>query len=512
MNGAVAGGLTFVLGLMLPIGAGAVDRTAGSDVAKPTIGGVPWTDAGKTRLARDLDALLDGASTLRGAHTGLLAVDTGSGQVVYARKSDDAFVPASTLKLVTGSAALALLGPNFRFHTEAYLGSPNQTLYLKAGGDPLLAIADVAAFTRAAVAAGFRPPFATAIDANGFDADPYPPGWSWDDFVYDYAPQLAPVPVSENALQLSVSPGKFIGAAPVVAELPAIDTSAPEPIWGRCTDRSDAVSARQATTAAADVPVTLDVVRSALHDCFEIVGSVPLGGETQTLGVARVEPTAYLCHLIRRFAARGVEPPRLPRLSSSDAAYQSIAVPPEARSVWMHDGEPLADLLADMWLPSDNLIAEMLLREIGLRAADQHGTTANGLAAERSWLIRIGIDPAFLTLADGSGLSAYDRISPRALVALLQADWNGPNRDIVLDDLPIAGVRGTLQGSFRGTLAQGRTFAKTGTVNHARGLAGYLATLHHGAVTFAWSVDDWLGSPDDLAALRARVLSRLIGD
>ena len=72
--------------------------------------------------------------------------------------------------------------------------------------------------------------------------------------------------------------------------------------------------------------------------------------------------------------------------------------------------------------------------------------------------------------------------------------------------------RGTLEQSFIGSLAERRTFAKTGSVNHTRGLAGYLATLHHGAVTFAWSVDDWMGSDPDLAALRARVLARLIGD
>jgi D-alanyl-D-alanine carboxypeptidase/D-alanyl-D-alanine-endopeptidase (penicillin-binding protein 4) len=140
------------------------------------------------------------------------------------------------------------------------------------------------------------------------------------------------------------------------------------------------------------------------------------------------------------------------------------------------------------------------------------GTTANGVEVERAWLRGIGIDPATVTLADGSGLSSYDRITPRALVSILQADWNGPFRDVVLDDLPIAGVRGTLQRSFIGSLAERRTFAKTGSFNHTRGLAGYLATVHHGALTFAWSLDDWMGTESDLETLRARVLSRLIGD
>jgi D-alanyl-D-alanine carboxypeptidase/D-alanyl-D-alanine-endopeptidase (penicillin-binding protein 4) len=164
---------------------------------------------------------------------------------------------------------------------------------------------------------------------------------------------------------------------------------------------------------------------------------------------------------------------------------------PGSRVVWTHDGEPLSDLLADMWWPSDNLVAELLLREIGRQTAGTPGTSAHGVAAERTWLTSIGVDPATLTIVDGSGLSSYDRVTPRALVAILQADWNGPYREMVLDDLPLSGVRGTTAGDFKGTLAAGRTFAKTGSMNHTRGLAGYLATLHHGAVTFAWSVDDW---------------------
>jgi D-alanyl-D-alanine carboxypeptidase/D-alanyl-D-alanine-endopeptidase (penicillin-binding protein 4) len=154
----------------------------------------------------------------------------------------------------------------------------------------------------------------------------------------------------------------------------------------------------------------------------------------------------------------------------------------------------------------------LLLREVGRLTTGAPGTTEHGAAAERTWLHGIGVDPARLTIVDGSGLSAYDRITPRALTAILEADWNGPFRDLVLDDLPLAGVRGTLATSFKGSLAERRTFAKTGSLNHTRGLAGYLATLHHGALTLAWSIDDWMGSDADLDALRARVLARLIGD
>jgi D-alanyl-D-alanine carboxypeptidase/D-alanyl-D-alanine-endopeptidase (penicillin-binding protein 4) len=271
-------------------------------------------------------------------------------------------------------------------------------------------------------------------------------------------------------------------------------------------------------TAAPDTPPALDTVRNPADLCTEVVGTLPLGGAAETIDVALREPLAYLYGIV---GSELPDPARPRGWTGNSSATLGITtngldapapVPADARLVWTHDGEPLSDLLADMWWPSDNFVAEMLLRAVGLQRGGMPGTTEHGADAERAWLATIGVDPATLTIADGSGLSSYDRVPPRALVAILQADWTGPYRNIVLDDLPVAGVRGTLEQSFIGSLAERRTFAKTGSVNHTRGLAGYLATLHHGAVTFAWSVDDWMGSDPDLAALRARVLARLIGD
>ena len=102
-------------------------------------------------------------------------------------------------------------------------------------------------------------------------------------------------------------------------------------------------------------------------------------------------------------------------------------------------------------------------------------------------------------------------MTPRGVVAILRHDWDGPNRDAVLDDLPIAGVRGTLASSFAGTPAAGRVFAKTGTLSHVAALAGYAANATHGPVVFAFDVDDALGDPSALRALRGRVLDLLVG-
>ena len=115
--------------------------------------------------------------------------------------------------------------------------------------------------------------------------------------------------------------------------------------------------------------------------------------------------------------------------------------PAGAQVLWLHHSPPLAYLLHAMWQPSDNLLAESLLDALA-------PTREGAIARERTWLQSIGIDPATTTIADGSGLSAYDRISARDLVTILAHDWNGPNRALVFGALPVSGQSGTLQKVF----------------------------------------------------------------
>lgn len=482
-----------------------VDRRLGAGNAKPALTGLPWDAAATASLAADIDGLLDGAPVLRGAHVGLLAIDTRSGAVVYARNADDAFVPASTLKLLTGSVALANLGPGYRFQTQALVDPASATLTVRAEGDPLLSVADLNALARSARSAGIAAlPLGVQVDAGAFDAVPYPPGWVWDDVPYDYAAVVSAAVIEENVVHLSVAPGPARGAAVLVSGAPPPFEHFPPPPDGCPATPALAVRVKASTadTGSADA---LDLTRTG--GCVDVIGELPLGSAPETLDAAVPDPIWYLRELTQyALAQAGIAVP------SGGTGGGSGTAPAAARTVWSHAGEPLTDLLADMWWPSDNLIAEVLLKAVGRKQSGGPGTTASGIAAERAWLTTIGADPAKLTLADGSGLSTYDRITPRVLAAILQAGWNGPFRDVILDDLPLAGVRGTLRESLRSSLAAGRTFAKSGSMNHVRALAGYLATLHHGALTFAWTVDDWMGTDDDLDALRARVLSRFIAD
>ena len=488
----------------------AVDRSLGAGVPKPNASGEPWTDAQIAALDANIDIAVAGSKTLAGAHVGAYAIDARDGRVLYERNQDDAFQPASTLKLVVGSAALDKLGPAFRFHTDATLenvvvnGTLRGRLTLHGTGDVLLDDAALATLPAALRAASIDEIAQDVVAAD--DPLQYLPGWALDDVPWYYAAPITALGYADDRVTVTVTPGAKPGD-PVSALV--------EP-WGTAVRDASACAPRElsfcivvsATTGAAASPSTLDAIRP-LDRPGEVylTGALAAGAQPEKLSLAVPNPPRFAAAAARRaIVAGGV---RIGNREPVAARATEDATPP--RVVWSHDSEPLSDLLADVWLPSDNMLAEELLHAVGAEPPAPRGTSEAGIAWEKAWLGKLGIDTgSALSLVDGSGLSAYDRITPRDLVLVLRHDWDGPYHDVVLDALPIAGVRGTLKSSYAGTPAEGHVFAKTGTVSHASTLAGYIATTKHGAVIFAFQVDDWVGDATDLRDARGRVLAQFV--
>jgi D-alanyl-D-alanine carboxypeptidase/D-alanyl-D-alanine-endopeptidase (penicillin-binding protein 4) len=451
-----------------------------------------------------IESALD-APTLAGAHAGVLAVDAENGTVLYARNADDDFVPASTLKLVVGSAALARLGATFTFATSVEAagsiagGTLDGDLYLRGGGDAQLSPADLDAAAAAVAAAGVRRVAGALVgDASRYDAPRYPPGWSIDDIPYEYAAVPSALSLGLNVAHVRVLPGDAAGA-------PAILRVRPQS--GAFTVENAALTGAPRVTDSTDLERPWDRPQT-----IRVVGTYPLGAPlSDDLEPAVPDPAAYAADLfLQALAARGV---------TVDAGVRFGGTPAGATLVWTHRSKPLGALLRDFWPPSTNLIGEQLLEELGAQAPHRgvlpgSDVRERGIAVENDWLHSIGVDAKTLTIADGSGLSEYDRVTPRALVTILNADWHGPARDTVMAALPVAGASGTLRSTFAAPPLEGAVYAKTGTTNHARLLAGYARTQRGRTVIFALMINDWMdgsaNAPTALDAARAKILRALV--
>jgi D-alanyl-D-alanine carboxypeptidase/D-alanyl-D-alanine-endopeptidase (penicillin-binding protein 4) len=155
--------------------------------------------------------------------------------------------------------------------------------------------------------------------------------------------------------------------------------------------------------------------------------------------------------------------------------------PDDAYALAQVDSDPLA-VVAEMNHESDNFIAEMLLKEVGAEAGTT-GATAAGAAIVQRDLLSAGVPLAGVRITDGSGLSLDDRLTARALSALLVAVWNDADlRNPFWASLPIAGINGTLDKRLRKPPARGAVRAKTGTTDRASALSGYVRDRYGFAV------------------------------
>ncbi len=153
--------------------------------------------------------------------------------------------------------------------------------------------------------------------------------------------------------------------------------------------------------------------------------------------------------------------------------------PPGALALATHRSPTVTSLIKSMNVPSDNYIAEMLLKAVG-RSDELAGTTARGAAvAEDVADDELGANPQ---IADGSGLSRADRTSPRDVVALLRAEFEDP---AFFGSLAVMGVSGTLQGRLRSSVARRRCRGKTGTLSDVSALSGYCRLRDGGTVAYS---------------------------
>jgi D-alanyl-D-alanine carboxypeptidase/D-alanyl-D-alanine-endopeptidase (penicillin-binding protein 4) len=140
--------------------------------------------------------------------------------------------------------------------------------------------------------------------------------------------------------------------------------------------------------------------------------------------------------------------------------------------------------LAPMLKPSQNQWAEAIWRTVA-RERTGVGAADSARALTERWLAALGVPSTAHAVRDGSGLSRHDYVTPRLLVTVLESARRGPHAALFRASLPVGGVDGTLEGRMRGTPLAGRVRAKTGTVDKARNLSGFLELPDGGELVFA---------------------------
>ncbi len=439
---------------------------------------------------------------LEGTTASVFLVDARTGVPLYARREHVRLLPASTMKVVSTSAALSAFGADYRFHTPVRLeGTQLGNLFLgdlvvEASGDPSLgswrfpettmACEQVA---EALQARGIRQ-WHGAVRVSNADEGLYGlfgPGWAWDDAAYAYSAAPTPFVFRENVVDLSLErpEGQDCVSQPrmpvVVRYSPAFGAPSTVVYLDPNAQRAGLGCVRERGSGRVRC-----VWRSTAEQCPRQASMRIAIDEPQSLFTSCVEEA---------LAVRGIwrmpTPPRtaaVPSATTSEALLEFVS-PSMAELVKVTNKESL------------NLYAERL----GLGFTRERTGTESYPALREAMareLARRGISTRLLRPADGSGLSRYNVATARGLVEVIYTSLKEPYASALVESLPIAGVDGTLAGSVVTDGMRGRIRAKTGTLSGQKAYVGIAERPHdpeHPRVVFALM----LGNIDEQPALTA---------
>lgn len=372
--------------------------------------------------------------------------------------------PASTMKLVTSTAAFDLLGPDYRWRTATYTDGQIQdgvlhgNLYFKGRGDPKLVPEEMEKLIAAIHAAGINEIQGDLV----LDRSYYGPGIGDSGPIDDgvdrpYNVQPDALLYSFRAVSFGFAPGPdgavAITELPPLANLMVMNNLALA--RGACGDWL--ADAHPQVTPAADGTLMANFSGRYASTCGE-----------QHWSVAAPDANGFFLGGFRALweASGG-------RLTGG---VRDGLVPRGARLVATHDGQTLSEIIHDMNKFSNNVMARQIFLTLGAKAYGAPATTDKASRAVHAWLARNGMDLPGLTLDNGSGLSREERVSAEGLARVLQHAINAPTGQAFLDSLPLAGIDGTMRHRLRDDGVTGNAHIKTGTLDNVRAIAGYVGT------------------------------------
>ncbi|GEJ56726.1 D-alanyl-D-alanine carboxypeptidase/D-alanyl-D-alanine endopeptidase [Anaeromyxobacter diazotrophicus] len=430
---------------------------------------------------RALDQAIDeivARTPLRAARASIVVASLDSGEVLYARDPDALLNPASNVKLFTSAAALARLGPEYRFDTEVYAdGAPSggavKALWVKGKGDPtfvterLWALAGDIAHRGVKVVRGDL-----LVDDAFFDGQREGPGYDQERGDRSYLAPVGALSLNFNVVAIHVAPGARAGDRGRVELEPASD-------YLEVENRTRTVRSngrRRVTPSSVRLP--------SGRQRIVVDARLPAGSRDQVFYRKIDDPPLYFGHTLKRLLElRGV------RVTGQ---VRRAPVPPSARLLLVAQSEALGEVVRKLDKTSNNFVAEQLLKTLGAEKKGLPGTWPKGVEAVEDFLAEAGLPRGSYVMKNGSGLNDSNRFSARQTVTLLREVWRRfPIMADFLAALPVAGKDGTTRWRMEST--DGRLRAKTGTLENVTSLSGFVETAARERLVFSILVNDFPG-------------------
>jgi D-alanyl-D-alanine carboxypeptidase/D-alanyl-D-alanine-endopeptidase (penicillin-binding protein 4) len=441
---------------------------------------------------------------LASAKLSVVVTEPDTGKVVYARGEKVGLNAASNVKIVTSAAALALLGPEYRWKTAVY--GPSKAgarwlnpggelpgdLYLRGSGDPTLSTRDLNELAADLAALGLRKVRGgLVVDATLFDGGTIGPAYDQKGDSAAFRAPSSAASLNNNAVLVTISPAATAGGAARVVLDP------PSPYF--------MVSGRVITASKGPaVPLVETSDAGNGQTRITLSGRIRLGSEPRYFLRRVVHPERFLgTTFLQMLQKRGItfdKPLRQEALPTGDG-WRALAT---------HDSPPLAVVMHELNKRSSNFAAEQVIRTLGAEVVGRPGTWDKGLEAVARYLENLGLPRGSYKMANGSGLYDSNRFSADQIAIVLRAAM----RDFrisgeFLASLAVAGADGTLGHRMGGTSAERYVRAKTGTLANVSCLSGVAGAPGQKPLVFSMLMNE-VTNPLEARAIQDRAAEILV--
>lgn len=463
-------GLRIIICMMLIFGLAFVPNSKHSTKA---------TEKRRDQLALQLNQFLTSEPNLKGALAGISIRNASTGEILYEHLGNIRLRPASNMKILTGVAALSVLGENYRFTTEILTNGNIKdntligNLYLKGKGDPTLLPSNLDKMAEELKKKGIKTIKGNLLgDDTWYDDVRYSIDLPWSDEATYYGAPVSALTLSPDqdydtgTVLVEISPGKKSGEKVHISLKPK-------------TDYVNIIN--HAKTSPKGTKKRLTVTREHGTNTITIKGSLPVNGVKVKEWISVDNPTEYVVNLFKQsLEKQGIK------------LHGDVTVgrtPSRATILYTHKSMPLSELLIPFMKLSNNGHAEIFVKEMGRKVMNE-GSWEKGLQVMKRELPKFGVNPDTLVLRDGSGISQADLIPANEISSLLFAIQDEKWFSTFLQSLPVSGISermvgGSLRNRMKTDHLKGNIRAKTGSISTVNSLSGYLKTVNGQTLIFS---------------------------
>lgn len=400
-----------------------------------------------------------------------------NGEKAYSLNDRVPRMPASTLKILTTSAAYDTLGKDYKYETTFYK-STNNDVYLKLSADPYFTTSDLETLIEAANSKNISPKNFYIVD-NVFDNVEWGEGWQWDDELNPLMPKFSVYNIDNNQTRVDIVPSTN-GNAPKITLKPFYPYSFV----------NEVISNSKSTNS-----VQVSKNNSFAPNMLNLQGTV---SKKISITLPVLNPkTNFILRLEEVINSKKFD--YYDKIRTSELPDKNIYLISKVE----HDA---SEMLPDIIKGSSNYVAETIFKTAGSVYANSKGTTENSLLMLNKYIEKIGLNSDDIKVVDGSGVSKNNLMTSKFMTEFLEYKSQQENFEEFKALLTSPG-EGTLKNRmlyFKDNLK-----AKTGTLSDNSAIAGYLTTKRGNTYAFDIMINDAKTSTADKKNIEEQILRNI---